>query len=80
MIELKKACEIAMQEMENSEVESILDIGTSWVIGLRDATTKEAPDIPPLQIMKDDGTVNVFFPPKHAKELKNAIEVDIPKE
>ena len=63
--------------MESSEVDSIFDIGTSWVIGLRDAVTKEVPDVPPFQVFKEDGKVDVFFPPDHLEELENAIEVSI---
>ena len=51
------------------EISEISELPAGWVFGLRNAGTKEEPDIPPLIVYKTDGRVADFFPPDHMAEL-----------
>ena len=51
------------------EISEISELPIGWVFGLRNAVTKEEPDIPPLIVYKTDGRVADFFPPDHMAEL-----------
>lgn len=51
------------------EISEIFELPTGWVLGLRNAETKEEPDTPPLIVYKADGRVDDFFPPDHMVEL-----------
>lgn len=69
----KAALGIAGAGMEISEVN---ELPTGWVFGLRDAETKEEPDIPPLIVYKADGMVADFFPPDHMDELPHMKRIE----
>ena len=51
------------------EISEISELPAGWVFGLRNAGTKEEPDIPPLIVYRTDGRVADFFPPDHMAEL-----------
>lgn len=51
------------------EISEISELPAGWVLGLRNAETKEEPDTPPLIVYKTDGRVADFFPPEHMAEL-----------
>ena len=51
------------------EISEISELPIGWGFGLRNAGTKEEPDIPPLIVYKTDGRVADFFPPDHMAEL-----------
>ena len=77
MIDIEKACEIATKELKEPFIDTIIDVGSGFVIG----TVAENGDIAeqfPLFVCKDSGKTEFFFVPGRIEELKKGKFVKIP--
>lgn len=70
MITLEQAKKAALDYMgEGLEISEANELPDKWIFAFCDAETKEEPDIAPVYVGKEDGTVGEFFPPDHLDEL-----------
>lgn len=77
MIDVEKACEIAVKETNEPFVEAITDVGSGYVISTM-AKNGEIADIPPLLIDKETGKTEVYIVPLHFAELMQGTEIKVP--
>lgn len=68
-ISLIQACELALSFSGWSYIENITKIETGYVFGFLDENGDTPIESPIL--VKDDGEIEIFFPPDHIEELSN---------
>lgn len=73
MITLQQALEKYDEQFPNYCPNSILDVGDEWVIAARSKKTGEMPDIAPMAISKEDGSMRMFIPFMNKDKLINAV-------
>ena len=78
MVDINMACELVIQIFPAERVETITDIGHSFVLGMAGIHGEEI-DHSPFMVNKQTGAVSVCFPPEHWEELKSGKPVDIPE-
>lgn len=64
-LEMAKSKAIEYNNINNSEISKICDVGHSWIFSFCDIETQEEYDISPIFVSKANGDVGVYFPPDH---------------
>lgn len=78
MITLEQAKKKALAYIgEGLEIAEGNELPDKYVFSVRDAETKEEPDIAPVSVSKEDGTVAEFFPPDHLAEMANMTPIEV---
>jgi hypothetical protein len=67
-LEKAKAKAIEYNDIQNSEISKICDVGHSWVFSFRDVESKEEYDVSPISVSKANGIVGEYFPPNHLND------------
>lgn len=77
MIDVERACEIAVKDHNEPYVEVITDIGNGYVIGTM-SQDGEVSDVSPVFVNKTDGRAEAFFIPDRFEEMKNGKKLPVP--
>ncbi len=78
MLTLNDAKSILERKYPEYIIDSGLETEEEWIFSMADRETRMELDISPLSVSKSSGDVKVFFPPRDASRITNAME--IPKE
>lgn len=76
MITLEQACSIIKDKFPKHKIQTIVDIGKSWVFGISYGDD----DYPLICILKETGQFEHFEPTEHYDEIDDAFDIEIPKE
>ena len=74
-----KACEIVIKESGNVKINSIVDIGAAYVVGICGVNGEEIGE-PPISVDKRTGETDVFFLPDttNFKLLDSGANIEVP--